>query len=118
MDCVTQTEESPLEALRKFRPELYSLIEEATRIQLAKATDYADQDSYRNLRDCEEIGIPAWKGVLVRLSDKFRRLKNFAKRETFAVADEGFRDTALDAVNYLLMAIVLFEQSKTNKTSE
>jgi hypothetical protein len=112
---LNKPEPSPLDLLRERRPELYELMETAARIQLAKASDYADTDSYRNLRDCEEMGIPAWKGVLVRLTDKFRRLKNFANKGSFAVSDESFVDTALDAVNYLLMCIVLFKQADAQK---
>lgn len=104
-----------LERLKILRPELHRLFERAAEIQLLKAQDYADTDSYRNLRDCESMGIPAWKGVLVRLSDKFRRLANFARKETFAVKDESFRDTCLDVINYTAMLIVLFEQESAKK---
>lgn len=101
-----------LDRLKEFRPELYVIFERAAAIQLDKAADYADTDSYRNLRDCEEMGIPAWKGVVVRLCDKFRRLKNYARKGTFAVKDEGFEDTGVDIINYTAMMIELHRQEK------
>ena len=92
----------PLARLKHRRPELFQYLERDAEVMLAKATDYADEDSYRNLRECEEMGVPAWQGVAIRLCDKFRRLKNFVKRGEYAVKDESFYDTIGDARNYLL----------------
>lgn len=52
-------------------------------------------------------GLP---GVLVRLSDKIQRALNLSKNGTeLRVKTEGLKDTLMDAINYLAMAVVLLE---------
>ena len=47
-------------------------------------------------------------GILVRLSDKLERLKNYVLREqTFEVSDETLEDTLYDIAGYAIMWIVL-----------
>lgn len=78
----------------------------------AKNTDYANpKDALANLRACEKIGIPAWKGVVVRLTDKFSRLQNLAKNDgQHAVKDETIVDTLKDIANYANLCIILYEE--------
>ena len=52
----------------------------------AKRHDYAStEDVFANFRHCEIAGIPAWKGVAVRISDKFSRIMGFARKERLQV---------------------------------
>lgn len=96
-----------LARLKQFRPELFETFERCAAIMTRKAHDYADEDSYRNLRACETMNIPAWKGVLIRLTDKFGRAIQFAKKGEFKVEDEGFADTCCDIINYTAMMLHL-----------
>ncbi len=93
-------------------PRFYELIEKMKQIHSDKNHDYAGEDPLSNLRKCEEIGIPAWKGCLVRLMDKWERLKNFANQGELKVKDESFEDTNLDAAIYHLLEIILWEEKK------
>jgi len=77
----------------------------------AKDQDYCnDNIPMQNLRICEEIGIPAWKGTTVRICDKKQRIQNLLKRETYKVQDEKIEDTLIDMANYSLLASILIEE--------
>ena len=78
-----------------------------------KNSDYAgDVDPLANFTIAEEFGVPAWLGCLVRLSDKFSRIKVLARKEFIdklppAVEGEKIEDTLLDLANYALLTILL-----------
>ena len=91
------------------------LLEEMKKTHDAKRHDYASaEDIFANFRTCEMGGIPAWKGVCVRLGDKFSRLMGFAKKEKLKVSDESITDTLIDMANYALIALILYEEYKAN----
>ena len=46
----------------------------------AKEADYAGQAPLSNFRQCERFGVPAWRGALVRMSDKWSRSKRRNRR--------------------------------------
>jgi len=69
-----------------------------------KNADYAnEEDSLSNLR---EFGF---YGVMVRLSDKWARLNNFAKSHDLKVKEESIEDTMADTRIYLALAQILLE---------
>lgn len=78
----------------------------------AKDTDYAANGKpMGNFRMSEEMGIPAWKGVLIRMGDKRRRIESFANKGTYEVADEKVDDTMIDLSNYSLLDMILLEET-------
>lgn len=81
-------------------------------IRTVKNADYASEaDTMSNLRMCEQMGIVAWKGVLIRVSDKFSRIMQLSSRDgKAAVKDESITDTLLDMAIYCLLCIILFEE--------
>jgi hypothetical protein len=90
-----------------------TLLDEMKRINREKRHDYANKkDVFANFRICELGGIPAWKGCLVRLSDKFSRIMQFMKEEKLEVKDEKIEDTLLDLANYSLITLILYQESK------
>ncbi len=93
-------------------PRFYELIQQMADLHSRKNHDYAGDDPLSNLRASEEIGIPAWKGILVRLMDKWGRLKTFAKTGTFEVKDESVVDTLMDNAVYSLLCIIVLEEGK------
>ena len=95
------------------------IIEEMKEIHDAKRHDYAsDEDRFSNLTISEKMGIPAWKGCLVRISDKYSRLEEFTKKEELKVKDESITDTLNDMANYAIICRVLYERSlKSGKGS-
>lgn len=93
--------------------QFYALLEKMKEIHDAKRHDYAsNEDRFSNLMLSELMGIPAWKGCLVRISDKFSRLTEFAKKEELKVKDESIEDTFLDMANYALIGIILYRREK------
>ena len=73
---------------------------------------------FKNFRTSELAGIPAWKGVAMRLGDKFSRLMSFCKQEELKVADESIGDTLIDMANYALICHILFYEAKQAKLNE
>lgn len=92
-------------------PEFYRLLDKLAKLHSSKNRDYAEEeDALSNLHECKGLGVEPWKGVLVRLSDKWSRIKNFARRETLEVEDESFIDTLLDNAVYSLLAVILYQE--------
>jgi len=58
-----------------------------------------------------------WKGVVVRLGDKFHRLKHsILSGEDLRVKDESLEDTLQDFINYALFALILYRQEKASQS--
>jgi len=94
----------------------YELLEDMKNTHNAKRHDYAStEDVFANFRHCEIAGIPAWKGVAVRISDKFSRIMGFARKERLEVKDESIKDTLVDMANYALIALILYEEDNGKK---
>ena len=89
-----------------------SLLEKMRDISLAKGHDYSgSEDPMSNFRMCEAMGIPAWKGIVVRLCDKLSRIQNFCKKESLQVKDESIEDTLIDMANYSLLCIIMYREA-------
>lgn len=99
--------------VERLNPRFYTLLHRMAELHNSKQHDYCGQgfDPLANLRASEALGIPAWKGCLVRMSDKWMRLRNFARQEAMAVKDESFCDTCLDLAVYALHEIILFQEA-------
>jgi hypothetical protein len=94
-------------------PDFYKLLDKMRDIHSAKNHDYSGEgDPFRNFKISETMGIPAWKGCLIRLSDKFSRLCSFARKEDYQVKDESIEDTLLDNAIYSLICILLYREYK------
>ena len=65
-----------------------------------------------NLRKCEDAGIDAWRGCLVRIGDKMSRLENFLKDKEYLVISEKAEDTVIDLANYAILMSCLVEEIK------
>ena len=99
--------------MSKGHPEFYKLIEEIVALHDAKNHDYsADEDPLENFKLCEKMDIPAWKGTLVRIADKYSRIVNFARKGNLEVMDESIEDTLKDLAVYSLLTIILYRESK------
>ena len=80
----------------------------------AKDNDYSATDlPMGNLRKCEEAGIDAWRGCLVRIGDKMSRLENFLKKKEYLVISEKAEDTVIDLANYAILMSCLLEEIKS-----
>jgi len=92
-------------------PKFKKLLDKLLEIHEAKNADYATStDPLSNFRECEAFGIPAWKGCLVRMSDKWSRLKQLANKPEPAVKGETILDTLMDLSCYSLICILLLKE--------
>ncbi|HDK42436.1 MAG TPA: DUF1599 domain-containing protein [Candidatus Pacearchaeota archaeon] len=94
----------------KEKDQMYiNIFKEIQNITEKKSHDYAGtEDCISNLRDF------GWQGILVRLGDKYHRLKNFVKSDTIKVSDENIEDTMIDLINYGFILLIMYELEKNN----
>lgn len=91
------------------------LLAEIKALHEAKNADYSnDKDALLCFQTSEQIGIPAYKGCLVRMGDKYNRACQLAKKEA-NVKDETIKDTLMDLAVYSLLCIELYESRLPNK---
>lgn len=83
----------------------YDLLDEIAEIHSNKSHDYGGKEN--PLSNLSEFG---WRGVIVRLGDKFCRLKNFYNQGELKVKDESVIDTLKDTAIYALLAIILYKE--------
>jgi hypothetical protein len=101
---------------RNGHPKFYEILEQLADLHSRKNADYANKDPLSNLRMCELGGIPGWKGVIVRLTDKISRLLTFADKESYQVKDESVEDTFRDAAIYSILGLILYQERSANKS--
>lgn len=107
--------ETAIVPVRQGHPRFYELLAEIAELHDQKNHDYAkDGDPLSNLRRAENFGIPGWKGIFIRLSDKWSRLEELSKKDAH-VKGESLKDTLMDNAIYSLLAIVLLEEEESKK---
>jgi len=90
-------------------PQFYWIVLELCQLHSNKSHDYGGAtDPLYNLR---QFG---WKGVVVRLGDKFCRLKNFCEQAIFKVKNESVEDAFDDTAVYAILGKIL-KQEEDNK---
>jgi len=99
-------------------PRFAEILKELKKLHDAKNKDYAQPDRpLSNLQECEDMGIPGWIGIVVRLGDKYSRLKQCARKyfinEELAVKDETVRETLRDNAIYSILAMILYEEAES-----
>lgn len=91
-------------------PRFYALLAEIAELHSAKNHDYASQaQPLSNFLKCEAFGVPAWKGVLIRMSDKWARLEQLTNGKT--PKNESIRDSLIDNAVYSLICVLLYEDA-------
>lgn len=100
-------------------PRFKEILIEIQKLHDAKNADYTgDGGPLQNLKLCEMAGIPAWKGVVIRLTDKMSRLLTFSKIGELKVKDESVIDTFTDMAVYAILGRILYEETKKEKHDE
>ena len=90
-----------------------SILDNMQAVYEAKDNDYSATGlPMGNLRKCEDAGIDAWRGCLVRIGDKMSRLENFLKDKEYLVISEKAEDTVIDLANYAILMSCLIEEVK------
>lgn len=88
-----------------------SKLDRMLEIYESKDRDYSgNKKPMENLRASEEFGIEAWRGVLLRMGDKYRRIKSYEETGTYHVADESVEDTLIDLSNYSILCALLYSE--------
>lgn len=91
-------------------PRFYQLLDEIGRLHSDKNHDYAKTDEpLSNFNRSTALGIEPWRGVLVRMSDKWSRLEQLASGKT--PKNESLRDTLIDLAVYALIDVLLLEDA-------
>ena len=88
-------------------------LDELKMLHDAKNHDYATAENpYKNLEKVLSIGIEPWRGIVIRLMDKFSRLEEYCVKGELAIKSEGIEDTFKDIANYSILAMILFRKEQ------
>jgi hypothetical protein len=92
----------------------FDLCDQLKDMHRRKSRDYGcptGEDPLANIRNgAKFVGIPDWKGAMVRLSDKVTRLA--AYNATGRLENESLEDNLFDLASYSLLALLLHRESR------
>jgi len=96
----------------------FDLCDSMKEMHRRKSRDYgcpSGEDPLANIRNgAKFVGIPAWKGAMVRLSDKVTRLA--AYNATGRLENESLEDNLFDLAAYSLLALLLHREERDAAT--
>lgn len=96
-------------------PRVREVFEHCASLHDLKQKDYGrEQDPFANVRSAQEWGVEPWVGALIRAGDKFKRLQQYVRTGT--LHNEGVLDSFDDAIVYIAIAKVLYEESHGEST--
>lgn len=88
-----------------------NILSELQSLHDKKNLDYGtDHDPYQNVRGSQDWGVAPWKGAMVRLNDKIKRLQKYARDGR--LANEGAEDSFKDIAVYAIIALDLWRQEQ------
>lgn len=116
IDLLELVEEKVVEDFSFGVAEFNKIIEELSYTHNIKNHDYAGDNYLSNLTASERLGMPAWKGCLIRMQDKMSRLENFAVQDELKVKDESVEDTLKDLAVYSILDLILYRKYKNDKS--
>jgi hypothetical protein len=107
-DGLTQTEVHPTSQA------FFDLCDALKEMHRRKSYDYgcpSGTDPLANIRNgAKFVGIPSWKGAMVRLSDKVTRLASY--NATGRLENESLEDNLFDLASYSLLALLLHREER------
>ena len=90
----------------------FDLCDQLKEMHRRKSRDYgcpSGEDPLANIRNgARFVGIPSWKGAMVRLSDKVTRLASY--NATGRLENESLEDNLFDLASYSLLALLLHRE--------
>lgn len=88
------------------------LLDQMKDLHIRKNAGYAGDspDPWANFRLSDAFGVSPFKGVLVRMSDKWIRITNLVKNPANEKVGESIKDTLFDLAAYSLIAIAILEE--------
>jgi hypothetical protein len=91
-------------------PRFYALLEEIAALHSRKNHDYAKNDEpLSNFHRSTALGVEPWRGVLVRMSDKWSRIEQLSGGKV--AQNESLRDSLIDLAVYALIDVLLLEDA-------
>lgn len=91
-------------------PRFYVLLEELAALHSRKNHDYAKSDEpLSNFHRARALGVEPWRGVLIRMSDKWSRIEQLSGGKV--AKNESLRDSLIDLAVYALIDILLLEDA-------
>ena len=110
-------EARPARVARETHPTsqaFFDLCDQMKEMHRRKSRDYgcpSGEDPLANIRNgAKFVGIPSWKGAMVRLSDKVTRLA--AYNATGRLENESLEDNLFDLASYALLALLLHREDR------
>jgi hypothetical protein len=110
-------EARPARVARETHPTsqaFFDLCDQMKEMHRRKSRDYgcpSGEDPLANIRNgARFVGIPSWKGAMVRLSDKVTRLA--AYNATGRLENESLEDNLFDLASYALLALLLHREDR------
>jgi hypothetical protein len=92
----------------------FDLCDSLKEMHRRKSRDYgcpSGEDPLANIRNgAKFVGIPSWKGAMVRLSDKVTRLASY--NATGRLENESLEDNLFDLASYSLLALLLHREEQ------
>lgn len=92
----------------------FDLCDQLKEMHRRKSSDYgcpSGTDPLANIRNgAKFVGIPDWKGAMVRLSDKVTRLATY--NVTGTLENESLEDNLFDLASYSLLALLLHREER------
>lgn len=95
-----------------FQAELF---EEIKRVARAKNEDYAASAApFANFEGSVEFGVEPLRGLVLRMSDKFQRLKSYCQRGELSCSATGdaLEDVFRDLIGYSSLALGMLAQER------
>ena len=103
------------EAVHPTSQAFFDLCDALKDMHRRKSSDYgcpSGTDPLANIRNgAKFVGIPDWKGAMVRLSDKVTRLATY--NATGKLENESLEDNLFDLASYSLLALLLHREERT-----
>jgi hypothetical protein len=100
------------EAVHPTSQAFFDLCDALKDMHRRKSSDYgcpSGTDPLANIRNgAKFVGIPSWKGAMVRLSDKVTRLASY--NATGRLENESLEDNLFDLASYSLLALLLHRE--------
>lgn len=91
-------------------PRFYALLDELADLHSKKNHDYAMTDNpLSNFTRAASLGVEPWRGILVRMSDKWSRIEQLSQGKT--PKNESLRDSLVDLAVYALLCILLTDDN-------
>lgn len=95
-----------LEFVKKTLDETQELIKK-------KNADYTNgAGPFANFDQAADFGVDPFHGLMLRMGDKFQRIKSYCKQGKLEVANEGVEDALKDLIGYSLIGLALLDEKK------